>query len=158
MKKALLVSLMLILVAGLMFIACSEEEEEPSIAITSLTATPGTVIQNSTSGINAEVEYSGDKAVSYAWSCDHGSISGAGNSVSWIAPDTTGNYSINLTATDGDVSDDGSVVVQVVPEGDDTIRITSLVAYPLSIHPGGTSAITANVDYICSGTVNYDWD
>jgi len=158
MKKALLISIMLIVIAGMFFVACSNEDEEPSIAITSLRAIPATITAGATSNISAEVDYTGDEAISYAWSCTGGNISGAGSSVTWIAPDATGNFSINLTATDGVVSDDGSVIVQVNDPGDDTLRITAITAEPAIVQPGGSSSINATVFYIGSGSVAYDWE
>ncbi len=104
-----------VIAAVTIFIGCSDEEES-SISITSLTANPTTVVAGDTSTITATVDYNGDETVSYEWSCDDGTISGSGNSISWIAPSDTGSYTISLTVSDGDVSDNGNVTIEVFGE------------------------------------------
>jgi len=113
MRKALLVSLFLIVIASIAFIACSEEEENPTLNVTSLTATPDSLGEGDTASVTATVNYNGDNTITYAWSCDGGSINGTGSSVSWIAPTASGNFNVFLTAADGVVSDDEIVLVKV---------------------------------------------
>jgi hypothetical protein len=39
--------------------------------------------------------------LSYQWSASGGTIKGEGSSITWVAPDTAGNYTIQVTVTDG---------------------------------------------------------
>ena len=94
--------------------------KEASISITSLVANPNSIHTGEQSTITATVEYDGDGTVEYSWSCDGGEISGSGAEVTWTAPGSAGVYVINLTVSDGDVSDDASVQVAVdtIPQVD----------------------------------------
>jgi hypothetical protein len=59
----------------------------------------------------------GDSLI-YAWSANSGKIVGEGETVTWIAPDTSGTYTIGVTVTDGkggEARDSVNIVVSIKP-------------------------------------------
>ncbi len=116
-KTVLVVGLTVIILFAVFILGCSKEA---SLTITSFTANPNTVHAGETSTISAVVSYDGDGTLAYEWSAEDGSISGSGATVTWTAPDSAGTFIIALTVSDGDVSDDATVNVQVdtIPPAD----------------------------------------
>jgi len=51
--------------------------------------------------ISCEANDADGDSLTYQWSADGGTITGEGNSITWVAPDTAGNYNIEVTVTDG---------------------------------------------------------
>ena len=51
--------------------------------------------------ISCEASDADGDSLTYQWSADGGTIKGEGNSITWVAPDTAGNYNIEVTVTDG---------------------------------------------------------
>jgi hypothetical protein len=54
----------------------------------------------------------------YAWSANSGKIAGEGDTVTWIAPDAAGTYTIGVTVTDGkggQARDSVNIVVNIKP-------------------------------------------
>jgi hypothetical protein len=72
-----------------------------SPVIDSLTAERQKVKKAMTSTIECIASDPDGDELSYTWSTSGGSISGEGLTVSWVAPNTFGTYSINVTVTDG---------------------------------------------------------
>lgn len=144
MKKALFLFGIAALVALLAIWGCSKDA---TISITSLAANPSTVGLDSTATVTAVVDYSGDRTVSYSWSCSAGAISGAGSTVSWTAPDHEGQYTVTLSVSDGDVSDEKSVTIATsgAPTNCDTCGVASVIISPSTswIHPSDAVAFHA---------------
>ena len=67
-------------------------------------------------------------ALSYQWSADGGTIRGEGNSITWAAPDTAGNYTIKVTVTDGKggETNNNSTTIAVIEKPNQPPVITSL--------------------------------
>ncbi len=53
------------------------------------------------SQITCEATDANGDILTYQWSADSGTIKGEGSSIAWIAPDTAGNHTIEVTVTDG---------------------------------------------------------
>jgi len=84
-----------------------------NLTITSLQANPNVVAPNDSTEIIATVDYSGSGELSYNWSCISGTIVGDSDTVVWKAPSEEGDYKIDLSVTDGTLSDDAFVIVEV---------------------------------------------
>lgn len=89
--------------------ACTPSPEPPptpspppnqSPVIDSLTAEKE-VTTSSESQIVCKADDPDGDMLTYQWSADGGTIKGEGSSVAWVAPDTAGNYTIELTVADG---------------------------------------------------------
>jgi hypothetical protein len=130
MRKVIWISV--ILMSLILFAGCSKS----SLSISSITATPSLVGPNGYSHLAATIDYDGDKTLTYQWNGGGGTIVGAGNAVEWIAPATTGTYTVTLTVSDGDVSDESTiqivagnemVVTIVAPAAGDTVDANLLI-------------------------------
>jgi len=80
-----------------------EPENQPPI-IHSITAerevTASTECQISCEADDTDGNTDGNN-LNYWWSADGGTIEGEGSSITWVAPDTGGNYTVKLLVTDG---------------------------------------------------------
>ncbi|MBI3585515.1 MAG: T9SS type A sorting domain-containing protein, partial [Ignavibacteriales bacterium] len=103
------------------------------------------------------VDRDGDP-ITYFWNTTQGAIVGAGQEVAWVAPYSTGAYSISCLVTDGrGGSDSASVTITVVDVIPSTPVITSFFARPAKIDLGGTSKLTC-VAFDSSGAqLRYRW-
>ena len=81
--------------------------------INSLTANPGTVLQNGTSTLTCDATDADGDYLTYSWSATGGSITGTSSSEIWTAPSTVGSYTITCTVDDGtdSVSDTATITV-----------------------------------------------
>ena len=69
--------------------------------IESLTAEPLPVKEGKTTTIKCVVHDPDGDELSYSWSTARGSISGQGSTVTWIAPNSCGDYIVAVTVVDG---------------------------------------------------------
>jgi hypothetical protein len=69
--------------------------------ITSLTAEQKTVTRAMTTTIECIASDPDGDELSYTWSPSGGNITGKGSTVTWVAPNTYGTYTITVTVTDG---------------------------------------------------------
>lgn len=75
-----------------------------------------------TTVLEAFVSYSGDETVLiYDWSADAGTVGGADTRATYIAPGTAGAYFITLMVSDGAVSDEKTVQIDVGGLGADSL-------------------------------------
>ena len=75
----------------------------------------------------------------YAWSANSGKIVGDGDTVTWIAPETPGTYTIGVTVTDGkggEARDSTNIVVNIKPNHAPLITVI--------VREKGLPAITVN--------------
>jgi hypothetical protein len=84
-----------------------------NLSITSLQANPNVIAPNDSTEIIATVDYSGSGELSYNWACSSGTIVGDSDTVVWKAPPDEGDYRIDFFVTDGILSDDAFVIVEV---------------------------------------------
>jgi len=91
-----------VLVAVIMatsLVACGKANQSPTI--TSLEADPISLNPGEGSSITCIASDPDGDALSYAWTCTGGAVSGAGAQVTWVAPSVVKNYSVGVTVSDG---------------------------------------------------------
>ena len=65
--------------------------------------------------------------LSYQWSADGGTIKSEGSTITWVAPDTAGNYTVRVTVTDGNGGEaNNSTTIAVIDKPNQPPTITSL--------------------------------
>lgn len=69
--------------------------------ILSLSASPRKVHKGQSSELHIEAEDEDGHILNYNWSADEGSITGSGETISWLAPELPGNYLISCSIDDG---------------------------------------------------------
>jgi hypothetical protein len=81
----------------------------------------------SESQIVCEANDTDGDVLSYLWAADGGTINGNGSSVAWAAPDTAGDYTIEVTVTDGKGGETtDSTTIAVIDKPNQPPNITSL--------------------------------
>jgi hypothetical protein len=104
------------------------------------------------------VDRDGD-TLSYDWSCTAGTLAGAGQIVSWTAPQTKGADTITCRVDDGKGgSDTASVTVAVVDSALSVPVIQSLVAHPGKVDLGGNSTVTCRATDPKGFALTYAWN
>ncbi len=84
--------------------------------INSITA-PQKVNSSTECQISCEATDADGDTLSYIWSANNGTIEGEGNSITWVAPDTGGDYTIGVTISDGKGGEAADFVTITVPSG-----------------------------------------
>jgi len=95
--------------------ACTPPANQPPV-INSITA-PQKVNPSTECQISCEATDADGDTLSYIWSADNGTIEGEGNSITWVAPDTGGDYTIGVTISDGKGGEAADFVTITVPSG-----------------------------------------
>jgi len=92
----------------------------------------------------------------YIWSASAGEISGDGDTVTWVAPDSAGSYNVTVTVTDGG---GGEVTKQVTITvgANKPPTITSLVADADWSTPSGTIQVTCTASDPDGDELSYEW-
>jgi len=101
--------------------------------INSLTA-ENEVLTLSESPIICEAQDADSDNLTYQWSADGGTIKGEGSSITWVAPDTAGSYTIEVTIADGKggtVSESTTIAVTDKPNQPPTITSLTRDGNPL---------------------------
>ncbi|MCJ7653924.1 MAG: PKD domain-containing protein, partial [Dehalococcoidia bacterium] len=81
----------------------------------------------SESQITCEATDADGDVLSYRWSANGGTIKGEGSSITWVAPDTAGNYTVKVTVTDGKGGEaTNSTTIAVIDKPNQPPVITSL--------------------------------
>ena len=109
--------LVLVVIAG-----CGEDFSlfSETLEIENIDVSVSSIGPGETTSLEAFVSYSGDETVLlYEWSADAGTIGGTGSRATYIAPGSQGTYFITLRVSDGAVSDENMVQINV---GQDTVE------------------------------------
>jgi len=69
--------------------------------ISSLTATPATLVTGGNSTIRCTASDPDGDTLAYSWTYTGGSISGTGSTITWTAPATAGTYTVTVLVSDG---------------------------------------------------------
>ena len=124
--------------------------------ITSLTAEPAAVPPSRSCRIVCNATDSNGDELSYGWSVTGGRIVGEGATVSWIAPDSQGDYSVTVKVTD---ARGGEAMQQMIVE----VRtnrvpiISSLIAEPAWSLPSGSLQVACTASDPDGDVLSYEW-
>ncbi len=116
-KLQLYIQILLLLCAIGLISACDTDNllniDREMLAI-DLASDSRTLNIGDTTTITASVDYSGNSSVLvYEWDVNGGRIVGDGTNVVYVAPESTGTYTITLKVTDGTVTERGNIQIQV---------------------------------------------
>jgi len=147
--------LVIIVSCSLLLVGCQSAIEKAlqSIntppAIQSLSATPSSVNTENTAVLNCVAVDADDDTLNYTWLPTGGTLlSNVGSSVSWIAPATSGIYSITVKVSDGKDTTSGSLSIPVSSANDATAPNA----------PTGLSASAGNELIVLSWNANTETD
>ena len=123
--------------------------------ISSLIADPQEVGPGGTSTITCAATDPDGDALTYSWTVSGGAISGTGNSVSWTAPTTLGNYTITVTVDDGQgKTADKSITMEV---SNTPPQITGVAPSANIVIPEGSCTISCQASDADGDTLIYTW-
>jgi len=146
--KLVLVSLVILtmLLAG----GCFNKPPE----ITSLTPSATEVARGGSCTVTCVATDPDTDALTYAWSATGGAVSGTGSTITWMAPTTTGTFSITATVSDGEETVSDSCNIQVV---NTPPTIASLTPSVTEIAPSASCTIGCVASDADGDTLSYAW-
>ena len=123
--------------ALVVFVGCGEDflTLQETLEIENIEASVSTIGAGETTSVKAIVTYSGDETVLlYEWTANGGTIGGSGSVATYIAPETPGIYFITLRVSDGAVSDEKTVQINVGAEAVDSLILDFDTHWPAVAH------------------------
>ncbi|MFH1860308.1 MAG: hypothetical protein ABH870_04770, partial [bacterium] len=123
--------------------------------IDSLTASPTTIAPSGTSAIICNAYDPDGDVLTYTWTHSAGTITGSSSQVTWTAPLPSGTYAIFCEVSDGrGGTSRESVTVVVINQAP---VIGNVTANPVTIAPGGLSAIVCTAHDPNNDFLTYTW-
>lgn len=143
----------LILAAIVLSSGCGRANSAP--VINSLEAGNGCIMPSSDTAVKCIASDSDGDSLTYSWSVSGGTLSGTGEAVTWWAPDVPGNYTVNVTVSDGkgETTDGLTLSVRV----NNPPVIASLTAQPPTVEEGKTTIVTCAATDSDGDTLVYRW-
>jgi ABC-type Fe3+-hydroxamate transport system substrate-binding protein len=117
--------------------------EAPQPVISSLTADRQVSLMGTTQVICTATE-AGTDNLTYNWAATGGTISGAGSTITWTAPDKSGDYMVTVVVSDGTGGATKKNVIINVPEKPNNAPVVDAIKYtrpkrmPVTIKPNMT--------------------
>ncbi len=108
--------------AGMLFIifsilvssaGCEEEAANTAPVISSFQADAASVDPNGQATLVVSATDAEDDTLTYTYQLTGGTITGTGSTVTWVAPETAGSYTINVDVSDGKLNAQGAVEITV---------------------------------------------
>jgi hypothetical protein len=124
--------------------------------IASLQAEPAGITPGGSCQIVCDATDSDGNSLSYNWSATGGTINGEGATVTWIAPDSSGSYSVEATVSDGH-GGEATGVVSITVRTNHAPTITSLVADANWVTPSGSISLTCTASDADHDQLSYEW-
>jgi L-ascorbate metabolism protein UlaG (beta-lactamase superfamily) len=107
---------MLFMIFGILVSTAGCEEEaatNTAPVISSFQADPANVDPNGQAALVVSATDAEDDTLTYTYQPTGGTITGTGNAVTWVAPETAGSYTINVDVSDGKFNTQSSVEITV---------------------------------------------
>ena len=96
--------------------------------------------------------------ITFQWESSGGFVSGSGSQVTWTAPDSTGQFTLSCTVTDGNGGKDSAHInIETVAFMNQAPRIDSLRAYPRRVHLEGMSEIRCYATDPDGDSLSFAW-
>lgn len=122
--------------------------------ITSLTPSATSLARGDSCTVNCVASDPDADTLTYSWSATGGSVSGTGNTITWMAPTTEGSYSVTVTVSDGKKTVSDSCNIQVVNSAP---VIASLTPSATELPPEGSCTIGCAASDADGDTLTYTW-
>jgi hypothetical protein len=117
-----------------------------SPTITSLTASPQSPIEtNQSTVITCSASDPDGDSLTYTWSKTGGTITGTGSAITWTAPDIEGTYIIICTVSDGELTDEQSISIDVgqdLPPDTTEPELIEIASAEINLEEGGVIEVT----------------
>jgi len=150
-----------IFVIFLLGINCGDDGTEPNRApvIESITANPENVGQSESTALQCIASDPDNDILVYTWTAENGSFpnGSSGSLVFWQAPGDTGTYPVNVRVSDGELTDNETIDINVIIILNQAPVIQSITANPSIILPNGTTEITCVASDEDGDSLTYAW-
>jgi len=123
--------------------------------IASLTSSESSVARGGSCSISCTASDPNGDTLTYEWTASDGNISGEGSTVTWEAPTDEGTYTISVTASDGKGgTTSDSLTISVA---NTPPEIASLTSSEPSVARGGSCSISCAASDPNGDTLTYEW-
>jgi hypothetical protein len=153
-KPKWLASSIILVIAILLVAGCPPSNQSP--AISSLTASEEQVSPSGSCQVESAASDPDGDELSYTWSASGGNISREGSTVTWTAPETSGNYTITVKVTDGKGGEATAELTIAVAVNHPPV-IDSLTAEPQVVRRAMTSTIECIAQDPDDDELGYTW-
>jgi len=150
-----LAALILVAIAALLIGGGCVANELPIISSLVL-ATEGEIYPGGTGQIECTASDPDEDELSYTWSADGGTISGAGANVAWTAPELTGTYTVTIEVSDGDDVVTDQLTIPVVEPNNPPVMEPLTTDCP-RVKKAGTGIITCEASDPDGDELTYTW-
>ncbi len=150
-----LASLIILVFAALLIGSCTPPNQPP--VISSLTANEEEINPAGSCQIECIASDPDEDELSYTWSAEAGNIFGEGHTVTWIAPDAVGAYTIVVEVTDGRDGEETTQVTISVVAPNQPPEIVSLTTEWQRLRKASTSTIECVASDPDEDELNYTW-
>jgi hypothetical protein len=129
-----------------------------SPAISSVMASPISISTGAISVVTCAASDIDGDTLTYIWSAASGTVSGAGATINWTAPSSSGTYIINVTVSDGHGESVQSSTNVVVTKLNNPPQISSISPwYQSTFLTSAVSTITVNASDADNDALTYVW-
>ncbi|MFC1904212.1 Ig-like domain-containing protein [Chloroflexota bacterium] len=129
--------------------------QQPTV-ISSLKAGKDWVTPSGSSKVECAASDPDGDSLTYHWSATGGTIYGGGSSVTWVAPDVTGTYTITVTVKDKRGAEALRQLTLDVRSNNPPV-IESLTAEPPEVVQAGTGTIKCTASDLDGDELSYEW-
>ena len=144
----IILTILILSTIALIFPGCGGGGTTPPInhspTIASLTANPQSPIEiNQNTVITCSASDSDGDPLAYTWTKTGGTITGTGSAITWIAPDIEGTYIITCIVSDGEITDEQSISIDV-GQGSTTPEpeLIEIASGEIDLNEGGVVEVT----------------
>lgn len=146
----------------LLFAGCGDDGAGPNNrapVIQSLTADPEVVGTSESTVLHCAATDPDNDVLVYSWSAEEGTFpnGAAGTVVFWHAPGDTGTYPVTVSVSDGRLSDNETININVVIIANRAPVIQSITAVPEIALPNAVVEITCIADDEDGDSLSYAW-
>ena len=119
-----------VVILGLM-VGCGEDGEDNSLpVINSFTASATEVVTNAEVTLTVLATDPDGDDLAYTYSSTGGTITGTGNTVTWVAPDVAGDCTITVDVSDGELNAQNLITITVVTPETPPVTMEGMVLIP----------------------------
>ena len=160
MRRKTIIRFVLCSVILVVIFGCGEDFPTltETLEITDLNVAQSSIGVGETTTLETSVDYSGDPTVLlYTWTASAGIITGSDSKAIYIAPSNQGIYSINVRVTDGVISKERTVEINVSQQSIGSIILDRDTHWPALAHKDKL-AYNVNIKSVVSGRILLHYD
>jgi hypothetical protein len=162
MKKWFL-AILVVIVSGMVFQSCSDESNPSTPAVNNqpvindLVASAIQVIPGGTSHLYCSAEDTDGDSLIYSWIASNGTISEDGNEAIWTAPISLTKDTITVIVSDGELTVESSIEIEMTMDPSNPPVIISLLANSYTLKPSENTILSCEAIDGDGDIIDYTW-